>query len=138
MLRVGIENDQLPIQNAPSLKILLDAETYNNKIGHENLGFLSTSNGFMPKREPLNSLPETFKIWEDIRTCTPHLIKAQSFRKTIAKMPILSPTTESLPEKYLNRASVLLGFFAHAYVNSEGILLSQQDVPASVMTLGRS
>lgn len=118
---------------APSLQVLLTAELENIRLGNENLGFLSASNGFMPKGEPLKSLPHFFNIWDTISAETPELIKQQTFRKTIESMPVLLPTENNLPEEYLYRAAVVLGFFAHAYANSAGELLTQDDVPDSVM-----
>ena len=47
-------------------------------------------------------------------------------------MPVLIPGAIELEEKYLSRARLLLGFFAHAYVNCAGKLLSQESVPDSI------
>ncbi len=118
---------------ASSLQVLLLAEKNNVQLGHENLGYLSLSNGFMPKSEPLKTLPPAFQLWDEICESTPELIKDLSFRSTLDQLPILSTTEDVLPDKYLKRASILLGFFAHAYVNCAGDLLSQADVPDSIM-----
>lgn len=118
---------------SPALSVLLAAERENATLGHENLGFLSASNGFMPKNEPLKSLPKTFSIWDEIRVQTPQLIKDMRFRETIEALPIILPTEDKLEEKYLYRAAMLLGFFAHAYANSAGDLLTQDDVPDCIM-----
>jgi cytochrome b involved in lipid metabolism len=120
-------------QNAQSpLAILLAAEERNAELCHENYGFLSRSNGFMPKQEPVHSLPNSFLVWEEIRKKTPELIRDGKLRLTFKKMPVLFPTKETLDDKYVLRASVMLGFFAHAYVNVELPLLTQDDLPSSI------
>lgn len=118
---------------APSLAALFAAEFENEKLGHENLGFLSVSNGFMPINEPLKSLPESFLVWDQLCANTPQLIKDMQFRKMADAMPVLLPSKEKLAEPYLYRAAMLLGFFAHAYANSAGELLTQDEVPDSIM-----
>ncbi len=104
---------------SPSHKYISYAETINRKNGHENLGFLSLDKGFMPVFTPLKSLPFPFSKWDDIAAQMPHHYKNQSLRKAIAKLPLLEPTIESLEDKYLCRASMLLSILAHAYVRNE-------------------
>lgn len=118
---------------APAMQVLHRAEEINKKLGHTNLGYLSFSHGFMPKEEPLRKMPIAFKIWDTVCEQTPELIKNLNFRDVIKNLPVLIPDEQNLEEKYLSRASMLLGFFAHAYANCAGELLSQKDVPDSIM-----
>ncbi len=117
-----------------SMQVLYGAERENEQLGHTNLGYLSSSHGFMPKNEPLKHLPSAFSLWDTISHKTPVLIKELLFRQELDEMSVLLPTAQNLPDKFLARASILLGFFAHAYVNCAGPLVTQADVPDSIMT----
>jgi len=118
--------------NQSPLAVLLAAEKLNTELSHENYGFLSRSNGFMPRQEPVYSLPDSFLIWEEIRINTPEIIRDGQLRHTFDRMPVLLPTEEALADQYVLRASVILGFFAHAYVNVELPLVTQGDLPDSI------
>ena len=47
---------------ASSMQVLQLAELENEHLGHANLGFLSSSHGFMPKDQPLTELPPAFSL----------------------------------------------------------------------------
>ncbi len=99
----------------PSRIALTTAEETNQRLGHENLGFLSESHGFMPSTPPLLQLPPAYKAWDEIAERLPELYRTLTLRKTFDSMPELSAASADLPEEYLLRASALLSIFAHAY-----------------------
>ncbi|NSL87309.1 hypothetical protein ECE50_010740 [Chitinophaga sp. Mgbs1] len=104
---------------APSYDAVIRAEEVNAEAGHENLGFLSFSHGFMPKEPPLLRLPEKFSAWDELAADLPRHYMNQSLRQAFQALPVLIPDEESLPEPFLCRASVLMSMFAHAYVRCE-------------------
>jgi len=99
----------------PSRLALTAAEETNQRLGHENLGFLSESHGFMPSTPPRLQLPPAYKAWDDIAERLPELYRTLTLRKTFDAMPELSAAPSDLPDEYLLRASALLSIFAHAY-----------------------
>ena len=48
----------------PARRILSAAEETNRQLGHENLGFLSESHGFLPVEPPLQKLPSFYQVWD--------------------------------------------------------------------------
>jgi len=113
-----------------SYKYINYAEKKNKENNHENLGFLSFERGFMPLNEPIQSLPSTFTIWDQIAQNLPHHYKNQSLRKALNTMQVLDANEESLPDKYLCRASMLMSMLAHAYVRSERV--EDLNIPESI------
>ena len=109
----------LPVAT-PCEDVLESAEALNRLNGHENAGFLSRSNGFMPLHQPLTCLPECFRAWDVIAANLPCLIKRQTLRSAVNNMPLLSARAEHLPAAYLHRASTLLSVLAHAYIHLDG------------------
>lgn len=99
----------------PSRKVLTEAEKENKRLGHENKGFLSKEFGFTPSTPPLLKLPPQFHIWDEIASEIHKLYKTVRIRKVLERLPFLDPTEENLPDKYLLRAQLLLGIFAHSY-----------------------
>lgn len=103
----------------PARNILNQALQTNATLGHENRGFLSREFGFMPSSQPVQELPKSHFIWDNIAHSLPLLYRTQTLRKKIDEMPTLSADEESLSDKYLLRASVILSIFAHAYTRVE-------------------
>lgn len=95
-----------------------NVEQLNDRLKHENLGFLSLSSGFMPKQTPIDFLPPTFSAWDEIAAKLPLLYKQQNITEAINQLPDLSSQTPLLEDKYLLRASLILSFLAHSYVRS--------------------
>lgn len=98
-----------------SRRVLTEASETNQRLGHENLGFLSEEHGFMPMSAPLLELPPMYKAWDEIAESMPKLYRMLSLRSTFDALPILSAAEANLPDKYLLRASALLSIFGHAY-----------------------
>ncbi|HEU5374950.1 MAG TPA: FHA domain-containing protein [Ktedonobacteraceae bacterium] len=96
-------------------KVVEAAEAYNREQGHENDGFLSTTYGFMPVEQPLLALPASHRIWDDLVDQLPELYRTLALRQVFDRLPFLDATPDVLPDRYLLRASAMLGVFAHAY-----------------------
>jgi sulfite reductase (NADPH) flavoprotein alpha-component len=118
----------------PKSRRIIDV-VFDNFIvnGHQNSGILSCSYGFLPINEPLKELPDCFNLWDDIARETPDLIKSCQFRKRIDKMEIIEVTSENLPDHYLHRAVLILGFMAHAYARAESDFVPQQNIPEAIL-----
>ena len=99
----------------PARRILSSAMEVNPRLGHENLGFLSSSSGFMPSTPPFLALPAAYTVWDEYGERLPEFYRDLTLRSTFDKMPLLRADAAHLPDKFLLRASVLMGFFAHAY-----------------------
>lgn len=71
--------------------------------------------GFLPPADPTTSLPGRFARWDEIAGRFPALLAAKEFRRIIDGMPEL-PVGELSDRRDLERAKLLLSFFAHGYV----------------------
>ncbi|GAQ86515.1 hypothetical protein KFL_002940010 [Klebsormidium nitens] len=121
---------------SPARQTVLAAEETNAKNGHEYLGALSLSHGFMPKREPLTSLPPKFKQWDELVTKLPELHAKMGARAFMDAMPVLN--AEKLPDEYVHRAVLVLGVAAMSYYNNGvkhcgGYLPPAIDIPWGVL-----
>ncbi|RYZ59432.1 MAG: hypothetical protein EOP07_04080 [Proteobacteria bacterium] len=96
-------------------QVLETAEATNKFLGHENLGFLSHSHGFMPKLPPKQSMPEAFKAWDAVAADLPRLYRSLELRRVIDRMPVLDASEDFLGDSYLLRAAALLAMMTHAY-----------------------
>jgi len=99
----------------PARRVLVTAEETNDRLGHENLGFLSESHGFMPRRPPLLSLPPSRRVWDDMATRLPDMFRSLTLRESLDRMPVLGAGPDDLDERDLLRASAIFSIFAHAY-----------------------
>jgi len=85
--------------------------------------------GFLPPEDPLTKLPIEFACWEDLATNLSDYINAGVIREKIEHLEIIqNPQLNTKPE--LERAMMLLSFFAHAYVHTPPI--SSQHIPSSI------
>ncbi len=100
----------------PSRYVLSNAIETAQRLGHENLGFLSETHGFMPSRPPLLKLPSAYQAWDDVVTNLPELYRTLKLREALEQLPTLSTDQASLPDEYLLRASMIISIFGHAYV----------------------
>lgn len=75
---------------------------------------IDAQNGFLPETSPLNNLPSEYQAWEELNNAMTSSIKAGTFIKKIETLPLLE--VGELTKKELQRAIMLLGAFAHAYV----------------------
>ncbi len=103
----------------PARYVLTNAIETNQRLGHENLGFLSETHGVMPNRPPLLRLPPAYQAWDTISDDLPELYRTLRVRQAIDALPVLSATEEDLPDEYLLRASSLISMFAHSYFRIE-------------------
>jgi sulfite reductase (NADPH) flavoprotein alpha-component len=104
-----------PAEMIAARKVMEAAEAYNRAQGHENEGFLSTTYGFLPVEPPLLALPPSHRAWDDLVDQLPELYRTLALRKVFDRLPLLEVTPDALPDRYLLRASTMLGVFAHAY-----------------------
>ncbi|KAK6593999.1 cytochrome b5-like Heme/Steroid binding domain-containing protein [Botrytis cinerea] len=108
-----------PSISPPCEKIIEQAERTNRYYGHENSGFLSKEAGFSPLQR-IKAFPLSHAVWDQLATELPRLVKTQTVRETVTKMPLLDASAKSLPDIYLQRAATILGMTAHAFVRLEG------------------
>ncbi|HEU0291138.1 MAG TPA: cytochrome b5 domain-containing protein [Anaerolineales bacterium] len=99
----------------PARRVLTEAEETNRRLGHENLGFLSASHGFLPIEPPRLTLPESHHAWDEVAAELPELFRTVGLRRRLDHMPILSGVENELPDGDLYRAAAILGIFSHAY-----------------------
>lgn len=118
------------MKTVPSREVLIEVERINAELGHENLGYLSESAGFLPRNPPLLQMPESHHAWDEIAENLPYLHKTLEVRRVLDAMPRLSGTINAIPDKYLLRASSLLGVFAHSYHH---IQIDPAPIPANIM-----
>ncbi|TKK89371.1 FHA domain-containing protein [Herbidospora galbida] len=96
-------------------RVVEGAEAFNRRAGHELDGFLSFAHGFLPAEPPLLAFPESHRAWDEMTARLPELFRGLSLRRAFDAMPVLDARPEALPDRYLLRASTMLGVFAHAY-----------------------
>ena len=99
----------------PVRRVLIHAEAENQRLGHENLGFLSATHGFLPVESPRLALPASHSVWDKVAAELPELFRTLDLRRCLEQMPILSGAESSLPDGDLYRAAAILGIFVHAY-----------------------
>lgn len=103
----------------PARYVLTKAIETNQRLGHENLGFLSETHGVMPSRPPVLRLPPTHQVWDELSDNLPELFRTLRVRQALDALPILSAKEADLPNEYLLRASALISMFAHSYFRVE-------------------
>lgn len=118
------------MRTVPSREVLTRVELDNERLGHENLGYLSESSGFLPRHPPLLQMPESHRAWDEIAQNLPYLHKTLEVRRVLDAMPHLSGTIQAIPDKYLLRASSLMGVFAHSYHH---IQIDSAPLPANIL-----
>jgi sulfite reductase (NADPH) flavoprotein alpha-component len=116
---------------ASSRTALEAAEQANAEAGHELGGFVSAERGFLPKRAPASSLPDSHGAWDEVAASLPALYRAVRVREALRTMPILPADPVSLPDEHLLRAVTLLSMFAHAWVRVE--MTDGGDIPPPVL-----
>ncbi|MGI8806984.1 MAG: cytochrome b5 domain-containing protein [Acidimicrobiales bacterium] len=99
----------------PAGEVVDAAAARNARLGHENLGFLSWSHGFMPTITPLSHLPPSHRAWDEVAAHLPELWRGLDLRDALARMPVLDATAEVLPDRFLLRASTIVSILAHAH-----------------------
>jgi len=76
---------------------------------------ISVTRGFIPATDPLLSLPEAFRPWEEMGSNLPELIQSKLVRLSVKRLPIF-PVTELEHEAEWWRAYSLLCFISHGYI----------------------
>jgi len=71
-------------------------------------------NGFLPKAPPLNNLPHQYKVWDHLNNQMTEAINDGSFIQKVNDLPAVR--LGILNKRELERAMMLLGAFAHAYI----------------------
>lgn len=97
------------------LKAMKYSKTTNDLLQQYDIDI---QNGFLPKLPPLNHLPVRYRPWEDLNTDMTNSIKAGNFVKKVEELPHLM--VENLNKRELERAIMVLGALAHAYVKETG------------------
>src|SRR5260221_12887705 len=69
----------------------------------------------MPAEPPLLQLPASHHVWDDMIAELPDLFRTLTLRRAFDSLPMLDVSPDALPDKYLLRASTILGVFAHSY-----------------------
>lgn len=80
---------------------------------------------FLPRQDPLETLPAPFSRWEEVAKNLPKFLVASQFQKQMEEMPLF-PVDELQSEAEYERAMQLLSYFGHAYV------WGQKNVPDSI------
>ena len=111
--------------------MLDEASAANERLGHENLGFLSEAFGFMPREAPLSSVPESHRVWDEVAARLPARLRDLTLRPTLEHMAVLGAADAELPDRYLLRAATILGVFAQSYHYAE--TAPPEELPASVL-----
>ena len=99
----------------PARMILDTATQTNQRLGHENLGFLSETYGFLPTSPPPLKLSPGYEVWDEMAENMPDLWRTIRVRQALQAMPVLNVDKEDLPDEYLLRASVIMSILAHSY-----------------------
>src|SRR5215471_9356413 len=111
-----LEAPDTVVAQTPVCQAVQTASAYNRQHGHEIDGFLSFEHGFLPEEPPLLVLPDAYQVWDNLVSELPRLHKTLILRRTFDQLPVLNANdTDSLPDRYLWRASTLLGILAHLY-----------------------
>ena len=101
----------------PAARALAAATSRNAAAGHENLGPLSESHGFLSQRPPEHDLPPPHDAWVAAVDELPELCRSLRVRARLEELPALDAAEGSLEGRHLLRAASVLGLLAHAYNN---------------------
>lgn len=104
------------VQTVPTRQVIEEAITTNDRLGHDNLGSLSYSHGFLPRREPARALTSRdHAAWDQVANAIPEMFRNFATRQRIDQMPVLSAAEDALPDEDLLRASSIFSILAHVY-----------------------
>ena len=104
-------------ETGPAGRVLAEASSRNEGLGHENLGPLSESHGFLSRRRPQHDLPPPYDAWVAALDELPELCRSLRVRARLEELPVLDASAGSLDDRDLLRAASVLGLLAHAYNN---------------------
>ncbi|MEO8334474.1 MAG: cytochrome b5 domain-containing protein [bacterium] len=98
---------------------MLDAIATNDRAGHDNLGSLSFSHGFIPRVEPRRCLSASHSAWDQVAAAIPAMFREYRTRREIDRLAVLSAGEADLPDEDVLRASSIVSVLAHAYWYAE-------------------
>ena len=102
-------------RTAPAARVLEEAARRNASLGHENLGPLSESHGFVGTRPPSHDLPAPHDAWVEAADELPELCRTLTVRRRLDELPLLDASPEALADRDLRRAASVVGLLAQAY-----------------------
>ena len=102
-------------ETRPAARVLEEAARRNASLGHENLGSLSESHGFVSIRPPLHDLPAPHDAWVEAADELPELCRTLTVRHRLDELPLLDASLEALADRDLLRAASVIGLLAQAY-----------------------
>jgi indoleamine 2,3-dioxygenase len=85
---------------------------------------VSPTRGFLPAEDPLLTLPNYFKPWEDTISELPKLLMSGRVRTWLKLLPTLQ-TDRLEDQRSLDRAMLLLSYFGHAWVWGESVVVDR-------------
>ena len=85
--------------------------------------------GFLPGVEPLRRLPDDYAEWDEIAAAMPKLLRMGRARHLLEQVPPLDTTALRTPAE-VERAMLLLSYFAHGYLNDSGP--PRSSIPANI------
>ena len=85
--------------------------------------------GFLPGVEPLRRLPDAFAEWDEIAAAMPKLLRMGRARDLLKQVPPLDTARLRTPAE-VERAMLLLSYFAHGYLNDSDPPMSS--IPANI------
>ena len=103
---------------SPARLIVEAAIDRNTESGHEHLGSLSLTHGFLPLTHPETALPPEFAAWDELAYSLPELLSSGRLRQHIEEMPVLD--AHALPARYVLRGVLVVGYAAHMFWNVGG------------------
>src|SRR5689334_595287 len=106
---------KVQVEVIPARRVIDAAIATNDRLGHDNLGSLSYTHGFLPRQAPALSLPSSHRAWDQVAADIPHLFRTYAVRKALRELPLLSAQPEDLSDEHLLRASSLFSILAHLY-----------------------
>jgi sulfite reductase alpha subunit-like flavoprotein len=98
---------------APARLALLAAEASNLAAGHEALGALSTSHGFLPRRTPALHLPPELAELDELAAELPVLFAELRLRRRVEALGPLA--IDAVPDALLQRAATVIGLIGQSY-----------------------
>jgi indoleamine 2,3-dioxygenase len=95
----------------------------------------SWERGFLPKEDPVSSLPAEYEPWDEVAGELPKFLAAGAVRRALDGLPAVDPSllfVAKTPKERApaERAMVLLSYFGHAYVWGESQPAPR--IPASI------
>lgn len=104
-----------PVREVPARAVLNRAAELREALGHDNLGTLSETHGFVARESLAERLPASHAAWDEVVAELPTLYRTLGLRRAVDALPLLPADAEHLPDAHLLRAAAVLGFLSHAY-----------------------